>query len=102
MPTNPSRRNRFHEAGADGLIVSNHGGRQLDAAEPSINTVAATASAVGDRVVVMADSGVGSGPDIAKFKITRTPSITTLFRFNPKAQDVGIHTSSAPQPGLGS
>ncbi len=55
------------EAGADGLIVSNHGGRQLDAAEPSITTVAAIASAAGDRTVVMADSGVGSGPDIAKF-----------------------------------
>jgi L-lactate dehydrogenase (cytochrome) len=55
------------EAGVDGLIVSNHGGRQLDAAEPSINTVAAIASAAGDRVVVMADSGVTSGPDIARF-----------------------------------
>ncbi len=54
-------------AGADGLIVSNHGGRQLDAAEPTIHAVAAVSAALGDRAVVMADSGVASGPDIAKF-----------------------------------
>ena len=54
-------------AGADGLIVSNHGGRQLDAAQASINTVESIKAAVPDHIVVMADSGVESGVDIARF-----------------------------------
>ncbi|WP_181389794.1 alpha-hydroxy acid oxidase [Leucothrix pacifica] len=54
-------------AGADGLIVSNHGGRQLDAAEASINTIESIKAAVPEHIVVMADSGVESGVDIARF-----------------------------------
>ncbi len=54
-------------AGADGLIVSNHGGRQLDAAQSSVSALKEIIAAVGDRTVVMVDSGVESGPDIARF-----------------------------------
>lgn len=54
-------------AGADGIIVSNHGGRQLDAAVPAILAVESIVAAVGDHTVVMADGGVESGPDIARF-----------------------------------
>lgn len=54
-------------AGADGLIVSNHGGRQLDAACSSITALQQIVAAVGHRTVVMVDSGVESGPDIARF-----------------------------------
>ena len=54
-------------AGADGLIVSNHGGRQLDAAQASINTLESIRAAVPEHIVVMADSGVESGVDIARF-----------------------------------
>jgi L-lactate dehydrogenase (cytochrome) len=54
-------------AGADGLIVSNHGGRQLDAARSSITALREIVAAVGHRTVVMVDSGVESGPDIARF-----------------------------------
>lgn len=54
-------------AGADGLIVSNHGGRQLDAARSSVCALQEIVAAVGDRTVVMVDSGVESGPDIARF-----------------------------------
>lgn len=54
-------------AGADGLIVSNHGGRQLDAAQASVNNVASIRAAVPEHIVVMADSGVENGVDIARF-----------------------------------
>ena len=53
--------------GADGIIVSNHGGRQLDAAEASIDTLSDIVSAVGNDMVIMADSGVEGGVDIARF-----------------------------------
>ncbi len=51
--------------GADGLIVSNHGGRQLDNGESTIKPLAEITRAVGDRITVMMDSGARSGPDIA-------------------------------------
>ena len=53
-------------AGADGIIVSNHGGRQFDGAPASIDSLPAVAEAVGGRAVVMLDSGVRSGLDVAK------------------------------------
>jgi len=55
------------EAGADAIIVSNHGGRQLDAARPSVTALEEIVAALGDKIVVMVDSGVESGPDIARF-----------------------------------
>lgn len=51
--------------GLDGIIVSNHGGRQLDNGESTIKPLAEVVRAVGDRVPVMMDSGARSGPDIA-------------------------------------
>jgi len=53
-------------AGADGVIVSNHGGRQLDAAPASIDSLPAIAERVGERMTVMLDSGVRSGLDVVK------------------------------------
>ncbi len=52
--------------GMDGIIVSNHGGRQLDAGESSIKCLQDIASKYGDKIEVMMDSGVRSGPDIAR------------------------------------
>ena len=52
--------------GAQGVIVSNHGGRQLDSAPPSIEALPAIADAVGDRLEVLMDSGVRGGQDIVK------------------------------------
>ncbi|TAM11425.1 MAG: alpha-hydroxy-acid oxidizing protein [Nevskiaceae bacterium] len=52
--------------GADGLIVSNHGGRQLDGALSSTRALPAIASAVGDELTVLADSGVRSGLDVLR------------------------------------
>jgi L-lactate dehydrogenase (cytochrome) len=52
--------------GLDGLIVSNHGGRQLDAGQSSIKPLTAIAKRFGDQITVMMDSGLRSGPDIAR------------------------------------
>jgi L-lactate dehydrogenase (cytochrome) len=50
--------------GADGIVVSNHGGRQLDGAPSTARILPLIADVVGDRVTVLADSGVRSGTDI--------------------------------------
>jgi len=52
--------------GLDGIIVSNHGGRQLDAGLSSIRALGPIVEAVGRRTTVMIDSGIRSGPDIAR------------------------------------
>jgi L-lactate dehydrogenase (cytochrome) len=52
--------------GLDGIIVSNHGGRQLDAGESTIRPLTRIAKAYGDKITVMMDSGLRSGPDIAR------------------------------------
>ena len=52
--------------GADALIVSNHGGRQLDGAISSIRALPAILDAVGDRIEVHLDSGIRSGQDVLK------------------------------------
>ena len=58
---------RLAEAhGVDGLIVSNHGGRQLDAAQASIEILPEIIAAVGDRLPVLVDSGFRRGTDIVK------------------------------------
>ncbi|ASR53098.1 FMN-dependent L-lactate dehydrogenase LldD [Blastomonas fulva] len=52
--------------GADGIIVSNHGGRQLDGVLSSAKALPPIADAVGGRVTVLADSGVRSGLDVVR------------------------------------
>lgn len=52
--------------GADAIIVSNHGGRQLDGAVSSIRMLPRIVDAVGDRVEVWMDSGIRSGQDVLK------------------------------------
>ncbi len=52
--------------GLDGIIVSNHGGRQLDAGQSSIRPLAKIASTYGNKIKVMMDSGIRSGPDVAR------------------------------------
>ncbi len=54
------------EAGVEGIVISNHGGRQLDDAPPTLELVAPVAEAVGDRLDVMCDGGVRRGSDIVK------------------------------------
>ena len=52
--------------GFDGIIVSNHGGRQLDAGEATIKPLQRLAKAYGDKLTVMVDSGLRGGPDVAR------------------------------------
>ena len=57
---------RCVEHGADAIVVSNHGGRQLDGAAASIQALPAIVDAVGDRCEIYLDSGVRRGTDIVK------------------------------------
>ncbi|KAH6845186.1 FMN-dependent dehydrogenase [Chaetomium sp. MPI-CAGE-AT-0009] len=53
-------------AGMDGIVVSNHGGRQLDGAVPALEMLPEIVDAVGDRLMVLYDSGVRTGADVLK------------------------------------
>jgi L-lactate dehydrogenase (cytochrome) len=57
---------RAAEEGVDGIVVSNHGGRQLDSASGSISVLPHIVEAVGDRLEVLFDGGVRSGHDVFK------------------------------------
>lgn len=52
--------------GIDGIVVSNHGGRQLDAGQSTIKPLSNIAKKYGDKIAVTMDSGIRSGPDIAR------------------------------------
>lgn len=54
------------EAGADGIVVSNHGGRQLDGVAATIDKLPAIAGALGDDVEIYVDGGIRSGIDVVK------------------------------------
>lgn len=54
------------ELGADGIVVSNHGGRQLDGVLSTAKALPPIADAVGDRLTVLADGGVRSGLDVVR------------------------------------
>jgi L-lactate dehydrogenase (cytochrome) len=54
------------DSGADALIVSNHGGRQLDGAQSSIEALPAIVDAVGSRIEIHMDGGIRSGQDVLK------------------------------------
>ncbi|MBS7669992.1 FMN-dependent L-lactate dehydrogenase LldD [Croceicoccus gelatinilyticus] len=54
------------ELGADGIVVSNHGGRQLDGVLSTAHALPPIADAVGDRLTVLADGGIRSGLDVVR------------------------------------
>jgi len=54
------------QSGADAIVVSNHGGRQLDGAQSSIEALPAIVAAVGDQIEVWMDGGIRSGQDVLK------------------------------------
>lgn len=87
-----------HRLGLDGIIISNHGGRQLDAGPSSIACVPNLAQKFGDKMTVMMDSGLRSGPDIAR-TIASGADFTFLgraFMYGVAAlgQEGGMHTMS--------
>ncbi len=54
------------DSGADGIVVSNHGGRQLDGAPASLSVLPHVREAVGDEAIVLMDGGIRSGLDVLK------------------------------------
>jgi L-lactate dehydrogenase (cytochrome) len=62
----PEDARRAAAAGVDGIVVSNHGGRQLDAVPSSARALPAIVEAVGDELEVLADGGVRTGLDVVK------------------------------------
>jgi L-lactate dehydrogenase (cytochrome) len=57
---------RAVDMGANALVVSNHGGRQLDGVAPALRVLPEVVSAVGDRIEVLLDGGIRRGSDIVK------------------------------------
>jgi len=57
---------RASDVGADGIVVSNHGGRQLDDVRSTTAALSPIAEAVGDRLEVLVDGGIRSGLDVVK------------------------------------
>jgi L-lactate dehydrogenase (cytochrome) len=64
-PLGPADAARAVSVGADGVQLSNHGGRQLDRTVPPVNTIASVREMVGPDVAVLVDSGIRHGSDIA-------------------------------------
>ncbi|HEX4733473.1 MAG TPA: L-lactate dehydrogenase [Thermoleophilaceae bacterium] len=62
----PDDARRAVDAGVDGIVVSNHGGRQLDSVPSTTRALPDIADAVGDQVEVLADGGVRTGLDVVK------------------------------------
>lgn len=62
----PEDAERARKAGADGIYVSNHGGRQLDSSPSTIRALPMIVDAVGEHMTVVFDSGIRTGDDIAK------------------------------------
>ncbi len=62
----PDDARRAADAGMDGVVVSNHGGRQVDGSIASLDALPDVATAVGDRIEVLFDSGIRCGADIFK------------------------------------
>lgn len=62
----PDGAERAVALGLDGIVVSNHGGRQLDFARPTLDVLPDIVAAVGDRAEVLLDSGVRRGSDVVK------------------------------------
>ncbi|MGW1087335.1 alpha-hydroxy acid oxidase [Streptomyces sp. NPDC002596] len=60
----PDDAERVVDIGADGVVVSNHGGRQLNAVQPTLQALPAIAERVGDRAEVLMDGGIRSGSDV--------------------------------------
>ncbi len=62
----PEDAERLVEMGVDGVFVTNHGGRQIEALPASVDALPAIVSAVGDKATIIVDSGVRSGVDAAR------------------------------------
>jgi (S)-mandelate dehydrogenase len=68
---------RAVSVGCDGIVVSNHGGRQLDGAVATLDALPAISSAVGKRITVLLDGGVRRGVDILKARALGAQAVLT-------------------------
>jgi L-lactate dehydrogenase (cytochrome) len=66
---------RAADSGADGIVVSNHGGRNLDAAASTVDVLPQIVDAVGHRLTVLADGGVRRGSDVVKLMAMGAQSV---------------------------
>jgi len=73
----PEDAERAASVGCDGVVVSNHGGRQLDGAAPTLEALPAVARAVGSRITVLLDGGVRRGVDILKARALGAQGVLT-------------------------
>ena len=62
----PDDARRAPDAGMDGVVVSNHGGRQVDGAIAALDALPAVVAAVGGRAEVLFDSGIRTGADVSR------------------------------------
>jgi (S)-mandelate dehydrogenase len=82
------------DLGADGIIVSNHGGRQLASSPSTIEVLPAIKQAVGERATVMLDSGIRNGADIVK-----SICMGSDFTFSGRSFMYGVGAAGAPGAG---
>jgi (S)-mandelate dehydrogenase len=73
----PDDAERAVSVGCDGVVVSNHGGRQLDGAAPTLEALPDIARAVGDKLTVLLDGGVRRGVDILKARALGAHAVLT-------------------------
>ena len=73
----PDDAERAVSAGCDGVVVSNHGGRQLDGAAPTLDALPDIARAVGSKLTVLLDGGVRRGVDILKARALGAHAVLT-------------------------
>ena len=73
----PDDAERAVSVGCDGVVVSNHGGRQLDGAVATLDALPAIASAVGNKITVLLDGGVRRGVDILKARALGAQAVLT-------------------------
>jgi (S)-mandelate dehydrogenase len=73
----PDDAERAAALGCDGVVVSNHGGRQLDGATPTLDALPAVAAAVGNKITVLLDGGVRRGVDILKARALGAQAVLT-------------------------
>ncbi len=73
----PDDAERAAALGCDGVVVSNHGGRQLDGAAPTLEALPAIVSAVGNKITVLLDGGVRRGVDILKARALGAQAVLT-------------------------
>ena len=92
------------DIGADAIVVSNHGGRQLDAAQTSVDALPSIRAAVGDEFPLLADGGIRNGLDIARYPALGTDFVLLgrafMFALGAIGSGGGVHAMSVLQAEL--